>query len=140
MAGMVYKSKRLVSDALHFEKHFLAAAVVEFRGAAAGVAGNSLSGFKGSVISQKLRDPRVPGASEANSAPYEVPDVYVSSQTHFVSTPSASRLPARTSLRSTCDGVDRSSFQAQLDLMQVAELQLAMEPSSQKLQEFCAFE
>jgi hypothetical protein len=65
MAGMVYKSKRLVSDALHFEKQFLAAAVVEFNGATAGVVGNSLSGFKGSVISQKLRDPRVPGASEA---------------------------------------------------------------------------
>jgi hypothetical protein len=60
MAGMAYKSKRLVSDALHFEKHLLAAAVVEFRGAAAGVAGNSLSGFKGSVISQKIRDPGCP--------------------------------------------------------------------------------
>ena len=54
MAGMAYKSKRLVSDALHFEKHLLAAAVVEFRGAAAGAAGNSSSGFKGSVISKKF--------------------------------------------------------------------------------------
>jgi hypothetical protein len=75
---MVYKSKRLLSDALHFEKHFLAAAVVEFRGAAAGVAGNSLSGFKGSVISQKLRAPGCPAQVRRIVPPYEVPDIYVS--------------------------------------------------------------
>jgi hypothetical protein len=39
-----------------FEKHLLAAAVVEFCSAAIGMASDSLSGFKSTVIFQKIRD------------------------------------------------------------------------------------
>jgi hypothetical protein len=47
----------LVSNPLHiFEQNLLTAAVVEFRSAAVGVAGDSLSGFKSAVIFQKIRD------------------------------------------------------------------------------------
>ena len=39
-----------------FEQNLLSAAVIEFRGPAVGVAGDSLSGFKSAVIFQKIRD------------------------------------------------------------------------------------
>jgi hypothetical protein len=39
-----------------FEQHFLAAAIIEFRGPTVGMASDSLSGFKGGVIFQKIRD------------------------------------------------------------------------------------
>ena len=39
------------------EQNLLPAAVIELRGAAIGVTGDSLSGFKGAVIFQKIRDP-----------------------------------------------------------------------------------
>ena len=38
------------------EEDLLAAAVIKFRGPAVGVAGDSLSGFQGTVIFQKIRD------------------------------------------------------------------------------------
>jgi hypothetical protein len=38
-----------------FEQDLLAAAVIEFRGPAVRVSGDSLSGFKGAVIFQKIR-------------------------------------------------------------------------------------
>jgi hypothetical protein len=38
------------------EQNLLAAAVIELRGSAVGVASDSLSGFKGAVILQKIRD------------------------------------------------------------------------------------
>jgi hypothetical protein len=45
------------SNPLHvLEKHLLAAAVIKLCGPAVGVAGDSLSGFKGAVIFQKIRD------------------------------------------------------------------------------------
>ena len=43
-----------------FEKHLLTAAVVEFRGAAVGAAGDALSGFEGAIVFQKVRDARRP--------------------------------------------------------------------------------
>jgi hypothetical protein len=47
----------LVANPLHvLEQNLLTAAVVEFCGPAVGVAGDSLSGFKGAVIFQKIRD------------------------------------------------------------------------------------
>ena len=50
-------SKMLISNPLHvFQENLLAAAVIEFRGPAVGVAGNALGGFKGAVIFQKIRD------------------------------------------------------------------------------------
>ena len=50
-------SPGLVSNPLHIlQQNLLAAAVIEFRGPAVGVAGDSLSGFKGTVIFQKIRD------------------------------------------------------------------------------------
>jgi hypothetical protein len=46
-----------IPNPLHvLQKDLLAAAVIEFRGPAVGVAGDSLSGFKGAVIFQKIRD------------------------------------------------------------------------------------
>jgi hypothetical protein len=38
------------------EQNLLAAAVIKFRGAAVGMAGDPLSGFKSAVIFQKIRD------------------------------------------------------------------------------------
>ena len=50
-------SKRSIPNPLHiFEEDLLAAAVIKFRGAAVGVASNSLRGFKSAVIFQKIRD------------------------------------------------------------------------------------
>jgi hypothetical protein len=50
-----------VPDALHiFEQNLLAAAVIEFSGPAVGVAGDTLSGFQGAVIFQKIRDAGCP--------------------------------------------------------------------------------
>jgi hypothetical protein len=50
---------RLVSDSLHIlEQNLLPAAVIEFRGPTVGMTGNSLSGFKGAVIFQKIGDAR----------------------------------------------------------------------------------
>jgi hypothetical protein len=50
-------SSALVPDPLHiFEQNLLAATVIEFRGPAVSVAGDSLSGFKSAVIFQKIRD------------------------------------------------------------------------------------
>jgi hypothetical protein len=43
-----------------FQQNLLTAAVVEFRRSAVGVAGDSLSGFQGAVMLQKIRDPRRP--------------------------------------------------------------------------------
>ena len=57
-----YVTRRLERNAelgisLHvFEENFLSAAVLEFRGPAVGVAGNSLGGFKSAVIFQKICD------------------------------------------------------------------------------------
>ena len=57
-----YRTRHLERNAelgisLHvLEENLLAAAVIEFRGPAVGVAGDSLSGFKGAVIFQKIRD------------------------------------------------------------------------------------
>jgi hypothetical protein len=46
-----------IPNPLHvLEEHLLTAAIVEFRGPAVGVAGDSLSGFQGAVIFQKIRD------------------------------------------------------------------------------------
>jgi hypothetical protein len=42
------------------QENLLTAAVVEFRSAAVGVAADSLSGFQGAVIFQKIRDPGGP--------------------------------------------------------------------------------
>jgi hypothetical protein len=39
-----------------FEKHLLAGAVLEFRGAALSVAGHALSGFESAIVFQKVRD------------------------------------------------------------------------------------
>ena len=39
-----------------FEENLLSAAVIEFRGPAVGVAGDTLCGFKCAVIFQKIRD------------------------------------------------------------------------------------
>ena len=47
----------LVANPFHvFEQDLLAAAVIEFGGPAVGVAGDSLRGFKGTVIFEKIRD------------------------------------------------------------------------------------
>ena len=54
---MQFVEIRLVSNPLHIlEQNLLAAAVIEFRGAAVGVTGDSLSGFQCAVIFQKIRD------------------------------------------------------------------------------------
>jgi hypothetical protein len=46
-----------ISNPLHvFEQNLLTAAVIEFRGPAVGVTRDSLSGFQGDVIFQKIRD------------------------------------------------------------------------------------
>ena len=46
-----------IPNPLHvLEQNLLPAAIIEFRGPAVGVAGDSLSGFKSAVIFQKIRD------------------------------------------------------------------------------------
>jgi hypothetical protein len=46
-----------IPNPLHIlEQNSLTAAVIEFRGPAVGVAGDALSGFKGPVIFQKIRN------------------------------------------------------------------------------------
>jgi hypothetical protein len=46
-----------IPNSLHIlEQNLLATAVIEFRGPAIGVTGDSLSGFQGAVIFQKIRD------------------------------------------------------------------------------------
>jgi hypothetical protein len=46
-----------IVNPLHvLQKDLLAAAVIEFRGPAVSMAGDSLSGLKGAVIFQKIRD------------------------------------------------------------------------------------
>jgi hypothetical protein len=46
-----------ITNPLHIlEQNLLAAAVIKLRGPAIGVPGDSLSGFKGAVIFQKIRD------------------------------------------------------------------------------------
>ena len=46
-----------VPNPLHvLQQNLLAAAVIEFRGSAVGVARNPLRGFKGAVIFEKIRD------------------------------------------------------------------------------------
>jgi hypothetical protein len=48
---------QLISNPLHIlEENLLATTIIEFRRAAVGVAGDSLSGFKSAVIFQKIRD------------------------------------------------------------------------------------
>src|ERR1700751_6428131 len=42
------------------QEHLLAAAVIQFRGPAVGMAGDSLSSLKGAVIFQKIRDAGCP--------------------------------------------------------------------------------
>jgi hypothetical protein len=50
-------SSALIPDSLHIlEQNLLAAAVIQLCGPAIGVAGDSLSGFQGAVIFQKIRD------------------------------------------------------------------------------------
>jgi hypothetical protein len=50
-------SSALVPNPLHiFKEYLLPAAVIELGGSAVGVAGDSLSGFQGAVILQKIRD------------------------------------------------------------------------------------
>jgi hypothetical protein len=47
----------LITNPLHvLEQSLLTAAVIELRCAAVGMAGDSLSGFQGAVIFQKIRD------------------------------------------------------------------------------------
>jgi hypothetical protein len=61
---------RSVPNPFHiFEQNLLTAAVIEFRSPAVGMAGDSLSGFKGAIIFQKIRDAGRPETSEANSEP-----------------------------------------------------------------------
>jgi hypothetical protein len=46
-----------IPNPLHIlQQYLLAAAVVEFRGPAVGVAGDTLSGLKGAIILEKIRD------------------------------------------------------------------------------------
>jgi hypothetical protein len=46
-----------IPNPLHvLEQNFLTAAIIELGGPAVGVAGDPLSGFKGAVIFQKIRD------------------------------------------------------------------------------------
>jgi hypothetical protein len=50
-----------VPDALHvLQENFLSAAIVELGGPAVGMTGDTLSGFKGTVILQKIRDASCP--------------------------------------------------------------------------------
>jgi hypothetical protein len=49
-------SKMLIPNPLHVFEQNLLTAVIEFCGSAVGVASDSLSGFKGAVIFQKIRD------------------------------------------------------------------------------------
>ena len=59
-----------ISNPLHvLQEHLLAAAVIQFRGPAVGMAGDSLSGFKSAVIFQKIRDAGRAELSEADSEP-----------------------------------------------------------------------
>ena len=52
---------RSISNPLHvLQEHFLPTTIIEFRGPAIGMAGDPLSGFKGTVIFQKVRDTRSP--------------------------------------------------------------------------------
>ena len=54
-------NRPLIPNSFHiFEQHLLAAAVIEFRGAAVSVAGNPLRGLKGPVVFQKIRDTGCP--------------------------------------------------------------------------------
>ena len=47
----------LIANSLHvLQENLLTAAVVEFRSAAVGVAGDSLSGLQGAVVFQKICD------------------------------------------------------------------------------------
>ena len=51
----------LIPNPFHvLQENLLPAAVIEFRRSAVGVAGDSLSGFQGAVIFQKIRDPGRP--------------------------------------------------------------------------------
>ena len=62
---------RLVPNPLHvLQKDLLAAAVIEFRGPAVGMAGDSLSGFKGAVILQKICDTGRPESMIADARLY----------------------------------------------------------------------
>jgi hypothetical protein len=46
-----------ISNSFHiFEQHLLAATIIEFRGPAVGVAGDTLGGFQGAMIFQKIRN------------------------------------------------------------------------------------
>jgi hypothetical protein len=55
--GAIWTHLNSIPNPLHvLQENFLAAAVIEFRGAAVGVTGDSLSGFQGTVIFQKVRD------------------------------------------------------------------------------------
>ena len=55
--SLVFDHKDLIPNPLHvLQKDLLAAAVIKFRGPAVGMAGNPLSGFKGTVIFQKIRE------------------------------------------------------------------------------------
>jgi hypothetical protein len=63
-------SKIALSFRCHvFEENILTATVINLCRPAVGVAGDSLGGFKSTVIFQKIRDAGRPEKSEANSAP-----------------------------------------------------------------------
>ena len=56
-----YASYRSIPNSLHVvQENLLTAAVIEFRSPAVGMAGDPLSGFKGAIIFQKIRDPGRP--------------------------------------------------------------------------------
>ena len=55
--AFLQSSDNLIPNPLHIlQENLLTAAVIEFRCPAVGVAGDALSGFKGAVIFQKIRD------------------------------------------------------------------------------------
>jgi hypothetical protein len=57
MAKNVFSGLSSIPNPLHvLEQNLLSAPVIEFRGPAVGMAGDPLSGFKGAVIFQKIRD------------------------------------------------------------------------------------
>jgi hypothetical protein len=59
--SLVFDHKDLIPNPLHvLQKDLLAAAVIQFRGPAIGVASDSLGRFKGAVIFQEIRNPGRP--------------------------------------------------------------------------------
>ena len=55
------RTSKLVPNPFHIlEQHLLTAAIIKFRGPTVGVTGDSLSGFKGAVIFEKICDTGCP--------------------------------------------------------------------------------